>query len=279
MLNRPVSCQQPVLFSRTDLPLAYAYLLSHIAKSLLHQAQNEVLAKAEAAFPLAKLVIGIMLRGHAALGEFLIARFVKKCPWVVSYYPAKQPGQTDEEYHILLGHSKRSDSTAEDNVQYNNRMTAILTLYLAICAVDIPQLLPTVFPQLPSPTTHPSDLQKCLEVLIQANFRTSMLWMWTAGILKGPFPSLETTPQLLVAAFETCGPELVNAYGTKQVGKLVRAINDQGLGPEDAAEGEQGNEGVLAPKAKASRQQLRLVCEPFLTTGVFSDNPAKQWKT
>jgi len=78
-----------VPFSR-DLPVAYLYLLSHVSKSLLHQAENEVLAKAEAAFPLAKLVIGLMLRGHAALGEILIARFVKKCPWVLPFYPAKR---------------------------------------------------------------------------------------------------------------------------------------------------------------------------------------------
>jgi nucleoporin GLE1 len=89
VLNRQVSAAEPVLFSR-ELPIAYLYLLSHISKALLHQAENEVLAKSEAAFPLAKLVTGLMLRGHAALGEILISRFVKKCPWVLPFYPARR---------------------------------------------------------------------------------------------------------------------------------------------------------------------------------------------
>jgi nucleoporin GLE1 len=89
VLSHQASAAEPVPFSR-DLPIAYMYLLSHISKALLHQAENEVLAKAEAAFPLAKLVVGLMLRGHAALGEVLIARFVKKCPWVLPFYPAKR---------------------------------------------------------------------------------------------------------------------------------------------------------------------------------------------
>jgi len=89
VLSRQTSAAEPISFSR-ELPIGYLYLLSHISKSLLHQAQNEVLAKAEAAFPLAKLVVGLMLRGHAALGEVLISRFVKKCPWVLPFYPAKR---------------------------------------------------------------------------------------------------------------------------------------------------------------------------------------------
>jgi hypothetical protein len=143
-------------------------------------------------------------------------------------------------------------------------MAAIVTLYLAICAVDIKTIVPTVFPQ-------PQNQQQ-LEQLIQVNFRTSILWMWTAGVCKAPLPNLETAPQLLVAAFEAIGQQLVSAYGTKQVRKLVVAIVEQGLGPEGT------NQGLLAAKALASRQQLRLVCEPFLTNGQFPDVAAKSWQ-
>lgn len=143
-------------------------------------------------------------------------------------------------------------------------MSAIVTLYLSICATDIKTIIPTVFPQ-------PQNQQQ-LDKLIQANFRTSILWMWMAGICKQPLPALETAPQLMVAAFEMTGQELVAAYGTRQVGKMVQSILEQGLGPEGA------KEGILAQKALASRQQLRLVCEPFMATGQFPDNPAKNWK-
>ena len=74
-----------------NTPKSYAYLVSHLSKALIKQAESEVSAKAEAAFPLARVVLGLILRGHAALSEILFARFVKKCPWVVPFYPSKQP--------------------------------------------------------------------------------------------------------------------------------------------------------------------------------------------
>ena len=48
-------------------------------------------AKSDAAFPLARIIILLLLRGHSAFGEILFARFVKKCPWVVPFYPGRQP--------------------------------------------------------------------------------------------------------------------------------------------------------------------------------------------
>lgn len=71
-------------------PKPYAYLLSHLSKALIKQAETEVSAKAEAAFPLARVMVSLFLHGHAALGDVLFARLVKKCPWVVPYYPSKQ---------------------------------------------------------------------------------------------------------------------------------------------------------------------------------------------
>jgi nucleoporin GLE1 len=71
-------------------PKPYAYLLSHFSKAIIKQAENEVSAKAEAGFPLARVIVGLFLRGHAALSEILFARLVKKCPWVIPYYPSKQ---------------------------------------------------------------------------------------------------------------------------------------------------------------------------------------------
>lgn len=76
--------------SPAPLPLSYLYLLSHTSKGLIRQAAAEVSAKQDAAFPLARIVLGLMLRGHAALGEVLMARLVKKCPLVVPFYPTRQ---------------------------------------------------------------------------------------------------------------------------------------------------------------------------------------------
>ena len=82
-LSSPPSVASP-------LPLAYLYLLSHISKGLIRQAGTEVSAKQDAGFPLARIVLGLLLRGHAALGDVLMARLVKTCPLVVPYYPSRQ---------------------------------------------------------------------------------------------------------------------------------------------------------------------------------------------
>lgn len=76
--------------SPPSLPLTYLYVLSHISKGLIKQAATEVSAKQDAAFPLARIVLGLLLRGHAALGDVLMARLVKKCPLVVPFYPTRQ---------------------------------------------------------------------------------------------------------------------------------------------------------------------------------------------
>jgi nucleoporin GLE1 len=89
-LPSPPSSSSPAMLD-SSIPLPYAYLLSHLSKGLIKQAESEVSAKAEAAFPLARVVVGLLLRGHAALSDVLFARLVKKCPWVIPFYPSKLP--------------------------------------------------------------------------------------------------------------------------------------------------------------------------------------------
>lgn len=88
-LPQPPTLANPIT-SASSPPQLYGYLLSHVSKSLIKQAEAEVNAHPEAAFPLAKIVVGLLLRGHAMLGEVLFGRLVKKCPWVVPFWPAKQ---------------------------------------------------------------------------------------------------------------------------------------------------------------------------------------------
>ena len=101
--NEPSPSSPMVLDANT--PKAYAYLLSHLSKALIKQAESEVSAKAEAAFPLARVVLGLILRGHAALSDILFARFVKKCPWVVPFYPNKQPVSSKNGCGVLMSES------------------------------------------------------------------------------------------------------------------------------------------------------------------------------
>jgi len=59
-------------------PKSYAYLLSHLSKALIEQAESEVYSKAEAAFLLARVVLGWIQRGHAALSDIFDAHAVLK---------------------------------------------------------------------------------------------------------------------------------------------------------------------------------------------------------
>jgi len=64
-----------------NAPKAYAYLLSNLIK----QAESEVSAKAEAGFPLARVVLGLILQGHAALSDILFARLSMDYPLLYKF--------------------------------------------------------------------------------------------------------------------------------------------------------------------------------------------------
>lgn len=68
----------------------YVWVLNHLSKCLIRQAEQEVAAKQDTAFPLARVVVWLMLLGHGELGEVLMARLNKKCPWTVGYLPGRK---------------------------------------------------------------------------------------------------------------------------------------------------------------------------------------------
>ncbi|KAJ9098628.1 hypothetical protein QFC21_004275 [Naganishia friedmannii] len=255
----------PFAFS-SQLPIPYLYLLSHISKSLIKQAESEISAKPEAAYPLAKVVIGLLLRGHQALNDILFARLVKKCCWVIPYFPPKQPEQTDAEYRKSIG--QKDVAGTEDSVQYNQRMAAILTVYLAICSADIPTIVESL-------NDKPTAITQ-LEQLIAPEFRITACWSWLAMMGKAPLPNLDPAPKLVSTAFEMVGQDMIRAFGMEQMRKMAQAYMDDGLGGKDDSVPSQG---VLANRNVAARAQLRLLLEPFLYEGVggFEEKPAKEW--
>ncbi|KAJ9122495.1 hypothetical protein QFC22_001923 [Naganishia vaughanmartiniae] len=257
----------PFAFS-SQLPIPYLYLLSHISKSLIKQAESEISAKPEAAYPLAKVVIGLLLRGHQALNDVLFARLVKKCCWVIPYFPPKQPEQMDVEYRKSIG--QKDVAGTEDSVQYNQRMAAILTVYLAICSADIRTIVETL-------NDKPTAITQ-LEQLIAPEFRITACWSWLAMMGKAPLPNLDPAPKLVSTAFEMVGQDMIRAFGMKQMRKMAQAYMDDGLGGKDDSDASQG---ALANRNIAARAQLRLLLEPFLYEGAdgFEEKPAKQWDT
>lgn len=80
----------------------YTWILNHLAKCLIRQAEQETAAKQDTAFPLARVVVWLLLDGHAELGDVLMARLNKKCCWCLAFCPPKKAvsriGNRNEEF-------------------------------------------------------------------------------------------------------------------------------------------------------------------------------------
>ncbi|ODO07876.1 hypothetical protein I350_03457 [Cryptococcus amylolentus CBS 6273] len=212
--NLPTAASPFVL--NNDIPRPYAYLLSHISKVLISQAQSEITSKPASAYPLGKIVYGLMLRGHAALGDILFARFVKKCPWVVPFYPARQPNQSREEYEQSTGRG-----TDESSHEYISRMSFISTLFFAILQTPIPSLIST----LPTPLPTPQQLEQ----LIPVPMRLSYAWTWMALALRDPMPASPPIATLVTTWLEIALAECISVYGKIQTDKIREALEREGL--------------------------------------------------
>ena len=229
----------------------YCYLLSHLSKALIKQAESEVSAKTDAAYPLGRVVTGLLLRGHAALGEVLYARFVKKCPWVVPYWPTRQPDQPREEFEKSTG--RGVDESLSD---YIGRMTGILTLYFAIIQTPLDSLASTV----PTPPTTPEQLAS----LITPPLRFTATWSWLAHALKDPLPGMPPIAGMILRWIEMLGAEAGRVYGHTQVGKIFVALQREGV-----------EEGKVKGDSESTRQQLSMRLNSLSELVV---PPARQWE-
>lgn len=68
----------------------YTWILNHLSKCLIRQAEQEVAAKQGSCFPLARVVSWLLLEGHSELGDVLMARLTKKCCWCLPHCPARK---------------------------------------------------------------------------------------------------------------------------------------------------------------------------------------------
>lgn len=146
-------------------------------------------------------------------------------------------------------------------------MAGILTFYFAIVQTALPPLLQAGPPAFAQPTP------EVLEAMFVEPLRLPAAWSWLAAIARTPLAGLDPAPLLVAVALEIVGPEMSRVYGQRQVGKVLMALATEGLG-----EGMEG-EGVLAIANVPARQRLRLmIVEQWGSTGVLSDNKARDWE-
>ncbi|KAI8899894.1 GLE1-like protein-domain-containing protein [Globomyces pollinis-pini] len=177
-------------------PNLYELVLYMLAKKVVKQAETEVSVRKETAFPLAVLCV-VTANKHQPFIDILLGRMMFKCSYIIPCYQKKLPTETVPEYQSRLGY-KMTNGTFETELQYNERMCGIVSLYAAIIQTKVPNI--------PNP------------------FGIQHAWTWLARILN--MKPRKLTPQLIYTFLEITGNALINEY-RHQAKKMILVIKDQ----------------------------------------------------
>ncbi|KAJ9477399.1 Nucleoporin GLE1 [Pseudozyma hubeiensis] len=192
----------------------YTWILNHLSKCLIRQAEQEVAAKQDTAYPLARVVVWLLLLGHVELGEVLMGRLCKKCPWVVAVWPGRGRDVDEAAYRKVMGYKTQEETTEN----YSNRMNGIVAFYFAI--------LQTV------PTAPPGST--ALEVeRIPLHFRSTTIWRWTVRAItpsssNNAFLDHPMCPSIWSVFIEIAGEYALKVYG-KQMRKIFGLLLKEGV--------------------------------------------------
>ncbi|QLQ81921.1 hypothetical protein HG537_0G01750 [Torulaspora globosa] len=212
-----------------DNQLAFLWILNFIAKAMVHQAETEVRVKPESALPLGKLAVNLMVQ-YPELKELLMARFVKKCPFVIGYTCSidNESGRQD------MGWKRKADDKWEEDTFYDERMGGMVTLFAVITRLPLPQEHITT-------QTHPMPI--------------SNSWHMVARIANTPI-NLLTNSHFVVLGFwwDAAASEFVQAYGNQGT-KLLQLIG------EDLT-------ASVAERKFVGAARLRILLEEWHTTGI-----------
>ncbi|CAN3364641.1 mRNA export factor Gle1p [Diutina catenulata] len=105
-------------------PMAFKFLLNHLAKMVVDQAETEAGVKLTAALPIARLAC-MVLQKIPDFEYYLTARFVKKCPYIIGF----TCGIESEEGRYRMGWKKTGDGKWEDPVKYEERVSGIAAVW------------------------------------------------------------------------------------------------------------------------------------------------------
>lgn len=235
-----------------DQSPAYIWLLNHLSKCLLRQAEAEVSAKVTTAFPLARLVVSLVVSDHPRLADILMGRLVKKACWIVPFYPRKAE-ESDDQYNRRIGRKSKDETT----VQYNDRIGGIAAFYFAILQTRLTSAN-LVLPQ--------QVLDDDLINRLPTQFRFSQSWTWLSHALRPPLPTLSTIPQLLATFFEILGEPYKQAYG-KQAVKVLQLIKSR---IED--------ENTWAKNSEANITRIKLLLDRWQSGQPLSSTDGRIWE-
>ncbi|KAK9325206.1 GLE1-like protein-domain-containing protein [Lipomyces orientalis] len=177
--------------------LCYKWLLNFLSKSIVSQAETETTVSPSSAFPLGTLAV-FMMSKHDVLRDLLIARFVKKCPYVVGYTCSVDT----EEGRIRMGY-KRIEGKWEDDAMYCERMGGMASVWGVMTQMGFP---------LNANMSHPYPMYHS--------------WTFVSRMLNLPPESLTNAHFTVMASWwELTARRFLVAYG-KQAHKLLTTVWD-----------------------------------------------------
>lgn len=106
--------------------LVYQYALNVVSKLAVSQAESEVPADIQSAIPLASLMV-LIWRDFKQLGDYLIPRIVKKCPYVIGYLCSTE----SREGRSRMGYHDKEDKYETED-KYELRMVGITAFWTAM---------------------------------------------------------------------------------------------------------------------------------------------------
>ncbi|CDK28265.1 unnamed protein product [Kuraishia capsulata CBS 1993] len=184
--------------------LVFKWILNFMAKAIVSQAETEVTVSPGASLPLGMLALHLTIV-FPEFRYFLMARFVKKCPYVIGY---TCDIDTDEG-RIRMGWKRSSDQRWEAETKYNERVGGICTLFSAMTRL---RLDPSIVPQAQG-AKHP--------------FPISHGWRLVSRMLNLPLNLLQNTHFVIANDWwDASAAEFVMAYG-KQANKILELMTTE----------------------------------------------------
>lgn len=227
-------CKDAATSTTNPSPLAFKWILNFVAKAIVHQSESEIGVKPESALPLARLTI-FLLNQFPELSDFLMARLVKKCPYIIGFSCL----QDTEQNRINMGWKRKSDGKWENDTTYDERMNGMITLYATITRLNSVNL----------PDPNQSQLW---------NIESS--WRFVARMANLPKSLLTNTHFVILGGWwDACASDFVKKYGNQSVKLLNLIANDM--------------TNLVSEKKFVGAARLRILFEEWQTTGIIKSFP------
>lgn len=220
--------------AREHSNIAFEWILNFVSKAIVHQSEFEIGVKPENSIPLARLTI-FLLNQYPELSDYLMSRFVKKCPFVIGYTCSIDT----EQGRNNMGWKRSSEGTWESDTTYDERMNGMLTLYIAITRLNEVKLVDSEQNKLWS-------IEAC--------------WTFVARMANLPINLLTNTHFIILGGWwDVAALQFIQYYGNQGI-KLLQLIANEMT-------------NAVSEKKFVGAARLRILMEEWQDTGIIKSFP------